>query len=143
MSMVPKWRAVLARLSWAAIAVLAVVTPIDLLVRAHGHRVGDGGSCVREVESGKPHITDPVIGYLTESELDLSQPDPQVAMFYLAQYALAPTLLDHSSNHKILLINCGTDIQLEQFLKGKEKHYELIQQLRPGMVLVRVRATGR
>ena len=74
--MMPKWRAVLTRLSWVAIAVLAVVTPIELLVRAHDYPVRGEGSFVREVESGKPHITDPVIGYLTESELDLSRPGP-------------------------------------------------------------------
>ena len=143
MSVIPKWRAVLARLSWAAIAVLAVATPIELLVRAHGYPVGGWDSYVRGVESGKAHITDPVIGYLTEPELDLSRPGLQEAMFYLAQCALAPTLLDHRSNHKILLINCGDDMQLERLLKGKEKDYELIQHLRPGTVLVRVRATGR
>ncbi|MHC4515882.1 MAG: hypothetical protein ACYS5W_19575 [Planctomycetota bacterium] len=142
MSVMPHWRAVLTRLSWVAIAVLAVVTPIELLVRAHDYPVRGEGSFVREVESGKPHITDPVIGYLTESELDLSRP-LQVEMFYLAQYALVPTLLDHRSKHKILLINCGNDTQLERLLKGKEKDYEMIQHLRPGTVLVRARATGR
>ena len=92
-----------------------------------------------------PSRTSPILSsaYLTDSELDLSRPGPHVAMFYLAQYALAPTLLDHRSNHAILLISCGDDMQLERFLKGKEKDYELIQQLRPGTVLVRVRATGR
>ena len=40
-------------------------------------------------------------------------------------------------------INWGDDMQLERLLKAKEKDYGLIQRLRPGTVLVRVRATGR
>lgn len=64
-----------------------------------------------------------VIGYVSESPIDVRVGGPLQARYYLSQYALAPVLLEletpsraPSAGHEFVLANFQNEVELEQYL---------------------------
>jgi hypothetical protein len=91
-----------------AIGVLAVLTPVGLLVKQHPAGTTDFVSAyVDSFEASKVRLAnEQIVGYMTDKRVDTTRGGDRARRYYLTQYALAPVLIANGTRgYGLTIIN--------------------------------------
>lgn len=84
--------------------------------------------------------SEPVIGYLTGGPIDFEHTNPYSEPYMLAQYALAPTVIDSTPAHRIVLVNFLPNEAERLDAVLKQPGVRVLVTLGPGRALVETEA---
>ena len=127
-------------LACATIVVRGLMVPANLAWGVHGRvergEKTDPTSYLSGLATAKSALPpDSILGYIADRPLDFVHPSQDLALYYLAQFAVAPMLLDPRTERDIILANYSSPALLQQRLKTGD--LVLVRALAPGQAILK------